>query len=70
MEPVTINAEELTNVAKHLRVTLGEFSKTVERFDNSAAALMQQNNDFITRFEATVTRLENLEEHNGISITT
>lgn len=58
---VTINAEGLTNVAKHLRVTLAEFAKTVEKFDNAAAAVMQANENFISRFEQAVSRMENLQ---------
>jgi hypothetical protein len=57
-EPVMINAEQLTQAATHLRMTLLEWGRSVARFDNAAAALMQQNEDFITRFENVVTRLE------------
>jgi hypothetical protein len=57
-EPVMINAEQLTKAATHLRMTLFEWGRKVEQFDNAAAALMQQNEDFITRFENAVARLE------------
>jgi hypothetical protein len=60
MSDVTINAEELTNVAKHLRTTLHEMSKTVERFDNTSAALMQYGEGFLDRALALVERLEEL----------
>lgn len=60
MSEVTINAEALTNVAKHLRATLAEFTKAVERFDDTAAAWMQQNENFITRFEAAVENMRKL----------
>lgn len=59
---VTINAEQLTKVATHLRTTFFEFSKMVEKFDNCAAALMQQNENFIARFESAVERLEKTNE--------
>jgi hypothetical protein len=55
---VTINAEQLTKAATHLRTTLFEFGKTVEKFDNSAAALMQYGETFLTRLETIVERLE------------
>jgi hypothetical protein len=48
---VTINAEALTQVAKHLRVTLAEFTKAVEKFDNTVAALIQANDAYVTRLE-------------------
>jgi hypothetical protein len=58
---VTINAEGLTKAAIHLRTTLFEFSKTVDKFDNAAAAMIQQQEQFITRFEAAVERMEKLD---------
>jgi hypothetical protein len=51
---VTINAEGLIKVATHLRATLFEMSKTIEKFDNTSAALMQYGETFIDRFEAAV----------------
>jgi hypothetical protein len=57
---ITINAEGLTKVATHLRTTLFEMSKTVEKFDNTSCALMQYGETFIDRFEAAVARLEKL----------
>ena len=63
---VTINAEGLTKVATHLRATLFDMSKTVEKFDNSAAALMTYGETFIDRFEAAVERLERLEKIGGV----
>jgi exonuclease VII small subunit len=51
---ITIDAAQLQKAAAHLRATLFEFSKVIEKFDSGAAALMQQNENFITRFESAV----------------
>jgi hypothetical protein len=62
---VTINAEGLTKAATNLRTTLFEISKTVEKFDSSATALMQYSETFIDRLEAAVKRLEALHGSSG-----
>jgi hypothetical protein len=59
---IRIDAAQLTNAAKHLRTTLFEFNKAVTTFDNAAAAMMQQNDNFISRFETAVSRLEKIYE--------
>lgn len=55
---VTINAEGLTKAATHLRATLFEFNKTITRFDDAAAAMIEHNSEFITRFESAVEKLK------------
>jgi hypothetical protein len=55
---VKIDAQELTRVATHLRTTLFEMTKTVERFDNAAAGLIQYAEGWIDRFEKITERLE------------
>jgi hypothetical protein len=55
---VTINAEQLTKTATHLRTTVHSLSQTVEKFDSASAGLMQYLETFIDRFEAAVKKLE------------
>lgn len=55
---IRIDAQELTKVGTHLRTTLYEFGKSTERFDNTAAALMQYADTWLDRFEKLIERLE------------
>lgn len=58
IEPLLINAEQLTKVATHLRVTLHDFSQKVEQLDNSLAATMEFADTWIERLENLVSRME------------
>jgi methyl-accepting chemotaxis protein len=59
---ITINAEQLGKTAQHMRTTLFEMSKTVERFDNAAAGLMQYAESFLDRLEQITARMEKMTE--------
>jgi hypothetical protein len=55
---LSINAEGLTKVATHLRTTLHAFGQQVDKFDNTAAALIMHSEHMMSRFEEAVEKLK------------